>query len=265
MTITEYVAKNGTVRRGALGDVVGLIQRALNAAGHELVVDSDYGRATEAAVIRFKTARGYAATGDIGPLTADLLDKELAKLPVVTPSPLPSVSGVAPWLTVMRSITGVHEGVGGADNPIILHWVGEIIERFPELRPGLKDYVHDDIPWCGLATAYCVAKAGYRPPLFPLYATNWFYQWKDGIKLSGPALGAIVPMTRQGGGHVTQYEGEDANNWFGRGGNQSDQVKVAAFPKSRPILGYMWPKDAPLPVIGHVKTSFNAAVSIREG
>lgn len=265
VTISEFVAQRGTIRRGARGDVVKRIQTALNAAGHELVPDGDYGRATEAAVIRYKAAYGYAATGDIGPLTAKYLDKEIAKAPATLPAPLPSVSGVAPWLTINRAITGTKEFDGGKNNPIILGWVSSIIERYPELKPGIGWYKHDSVPWCGLHQAYTMAKAGFRPPLEPLLATNWFYKWEDGVKLSGPALGAVVVMTRQGGGHVTQYEGEDDNYWFGRGGNQSDTVNVAKFPKSRPILGYMWPKGATLPPIGRVRMSFNAAVSVKEG
>lgn len=269
MSIAALVAV-APLRRGArdlfapdnTNGPVWLVQKALNAAGHELVLDGDYGRNTEAAVIRYKAAHGYAATGYVGPLTGALLDAELAKHPDVTP--LPSVLATAPWLSVNRAITGTKEFPGGADNPIIFAWRDYIIERFPDLRPGLKGYTHDSIPWCGLGQAYPVAKAGYKPPLEPLYATNWFYAWKDGVDLGGPAPGAIAVMTRDGGGHVTEYEGEDDDSWFGRGSNQSDQVNVARFPKSRKVLGWMWPKNAPRPTTGRVRMTFNAAVSVHE-
>lgn len=267
-TILDSVTK-GPINRGArdktpTGGPVWLIQRALQASGAELVADGEFGQVTEAAVIAYKTAHGYAATGNVGPLTAGLLDKELEKHQDIEP-PLASVQSVAPWLAINRAITGTKEFPGGANNPVIMAWVGAIEERYPDLRAGLAGYNGDAVPWCGLGQAYCMAKSGHKPPLEPLYATNWFYHWKDGVDLKSPSLGAIAVMTRNGGGHVTQYEGEDDTHWFGRGSNQSDMVNTARFPKSRPILGWMWPKNAPRPLTGRVRTSFNAAVSIHEG
>ncbi len=249
------------LRQGMKGDEVMAMQQALRRAGHEVLPDGDFGEITKLAVRRFQLAHGLTPDGIVGAKTTSAL----SALPARVAEPvLPSSLAVAPWLSVQRAITGTKELPGAADSPTILSWTGAIIERYPELAPGLRGYVHDSIPWCGLDQAYCVAKAGYRPPLLPLYATNWSYEWKDGVRLAGPALGAIVVMTRVGGGHVTMYEGEDGDHWFGRGGNQSDMVNVARFPKSRPILSYMWPKGHPLPVIGPVRVSFANAVHATE-
>lgn len=268
MNISEAIVKDGVLRRGAhdpqpSGGPVWMIQKALNITGADLVMDGDFGRSTETAVIRFKVAHGYAARGDVGPLTASLFDAELQK--GIEVKPLASVLDIAPWLTVQRAITGTKELSGAKDSPIIMEWVGACIERYPELAPGMRGYTHDSIPWCGLDQAYCFAKAGFRPPLEPLYATNWFYHWADGVALKEPAIGAVMVKTRQGGGHVTQYEGEDSTHWFCRGGNQSDMVNVARFPKANTkVLGWMWPKNYPVPVNGRRYTNFANAVSVRE-
>jgi hypothetical protein len=37
-------------------------------------------------------------------------------------------------------------------------------------------------------------------------------------------------------------------------------VNVSRFPKSRPLLGYMWPKGAAMPSIGPVRRTFAGAV-----
>ena len=250
------------LHQGMKGDEVKALQASLRRAGHEVMLDGDFGEITKLAVRRFQLAHGLTPDGIVGPMTAAALNAA-PSVTIVEPV-LPSSLALAPWLSIQRAITGTKELPGAADSATILSWTGAIIERYPDLAPGVRDYTHDSIPWCGLNQAYCVAKSGNRPPLFPLYATNWFHQWKDGVRLTGPALGAIVVMTRSGGGHVTMYEGEDNDYWFGRGGNQSDMVNVARFPKSRPILGYMWPKNHPLPPIGPVRTTFSHATTATE-
>lgn len=274
-SIAELTAK-APVNRGAkdprgpdgkvIPGVVWMIQEGLRASGAELVMDGDFGRGTEAAVIRFKAAHGYAATGNVGPLTGALLDAEIARAASAPPpAPLPSVAGTADWLLVCRAMTGTKEFPGGADNPIILNMASYVGERYPDLAAYMRGYTHDEIPFCGLGQAFCMAKTGHRPPKESLYATNWFYKWDNGVKLKEPALGAIMVKTRNGGGHVSEYEGEDEGNWFCRGFNQSDTVNVARFPKATTnVLGWMWPADAPRPTGGRVHTTFANAVAVRE-
>ena len=263
MSIESLIKTSGVLHVGSKGEAVYALQAALRRAGHEVLLDSDFGDITKLAVRRFQLANGLSPDGVVGKVTAIALDAGPSVNVVIDPV-LPSSLAIAPWLSIQRAITGTKEIPGAADSPTILSWTGAILERYPELAPGVRGYTHDSIPWCGLDQAYCLAKSGYRPPLFPLYATNWFEQWKDGVRLVGPALGAIVVMKRTGGGHVTMYEGEDGDYWFGRGGNQSDMVNVARFPKSRPILGHMWPNGHPLPVIGPVHRSFANAAAASE-
>lgn len=234
------------------------VQDALRAAGAELVPDGDFGAITEAAVRRFQAAHGLQPDGEVGTLTAQALDRVAAGvLPMLA---LPSSLSVAPWLSLARALSGTREIPGARSNPLILGWAKEIVTAYPDLKRNVGWYDDDVVAWCGLFQAYCMAKSGHKPPAAPLGAVNWYRSWEDGVRLSGPALGAIVVMTRTGGGHVTQYEGEDDNYWFGRGGNQSDTVNVSRFPKSRPLLGYMWPKGVAMPSIGPVRRTFAGAV-----
>jgi peptidoglycan hydrolase-like protein with peptidoglycan-binding domain len=62
MTLAALVAKQ-PLRRSAKAADVRVVEIALRAAGHELVVDGDYGRITEATVRRFKTANRLALPG----------------------------------------------------------------------------------------------------------------------------------------------------------------------------------------------------------
>lgn len=228
------------------------IQLALRAAGHELLADGGFGKITEVAVKDFQQKHGLHVDGQVGPATAAALDIALAggltqPKTLLSQSPKASVYGVAPWLSVMRAIDGTKEVQGGKDSPVILQWVKEIVAAYPDLKGAVGWYNHDSIPWCGLAVGYAVAKTGFKPPAALLGAANWFNDWKDGYRLDAPCRGAILVKTRTGGGHVTVYECEDANNYYCRGGNQSDMVNVSAIRKDNTVRGFMWPKGGPVP------------------
>ena len=155
------------------------------------------------------------------------------------------------WLQQMRVLTGTKEVPGPGNNPAILAMADEIAEIYPDMEEYCALYTADSIAWCGLAAGNCLAVAGVRPP-FGRTDTDKFL-WADSyrtdpgmINLGAPILGCIVVMTRSGGNHVTFYE-SDAGSYINcRGGNQSDQVNVASFPKSR-VTGYMWPSAVALP------------------
>lgn len=151
---------------------------------------------------------------------------------------------IPPWLKTMRDITGIKEVAGGADNPLILKWCTEISVKFPALAAYCRTYTHDSIPWCGLCVAYVMAHNGIRPIDGFLWAANWA---KFGKKLDKPVLGCVMVFTRDGGGHVTLYEGEDETHYIVRGGNQSDAVNVSRYPKSR-FTAAVWPNVIAVPL-----------------
>ena len=249
-TIADAVAR-GALRRGDKGQTVMAVQLALLAAGHELVPDADFGRVTEFAVKDFQAKRRLDVDGIVGPKTAAALDAVSSSAsgvpePAIVKPPLPSAFAVAPWLSVMRAISGTKEFAGAADNPVILSWVRAIISRYPDLKGTIGWYAKDETPWCGLAVAYCMAEAGFKPPRLALGAVNWFNDWPDGYRLDHGCPGAVLVKSRVGGGHVCLYECEDDRYFYCRGGNQSDMVNVAAIAKDSTIKGFMWPKGGPV-------------------
>jgi uncharacterized protein (TIGR02594 family) len=155
------------------------------------------------------------------------------------------------WLLEMRTITGLSEKPGTADEPKILAMAEYIAKQFPEMAKYCAQYVHDSIPWCGLCEAYTMARSGIRPPFGKTDTDKflWARAWADDPdypKLPKPKLGCVVVLTRSGGGHVTTYESDAGSNIKCRGGNQSDAVTLASYPKSS-VVAYVWPKDSIAP------------------
>ncbi len=77
------------VRRGSRGDAVAKLQTLLRQAGIDLLVDGDFGPATELAVTVFQRDRNLVTDGVVGPMTWDALEH-------VTPLPPAEVPAVAP-------------------------------------------------------------------------------------------------------------------------------------------------------------------------
>lgn len=117
---------------------------------------------------------------------------------------------------------GTKEIVGKEHNKKILAWAEAI---------GLKSvYTNDEIPWCGLFIAYCCHAQGLDVVKHPLWALNWN---KFGNVAQVPMLGDVLTFTRNGGGHVGIYIGEDTTCYHVLGGNQNNQVNVMRIEKSR--------------------------------
>jgi uncharacterized protein (TIGR02594 family) len=153
----------------------------------------------------------------------------------------------------MRAITGTKEVPGSGNNPAILAMADEIARIYPYMESYCALYQHDETPWCGLAAGYCLAESEIPPP-FGATDTDKFL-WADSFRtdpnfdtLPTPVPGAIVVMTRSGGNHVTFYEEDAGSNIKCRGGNQSDAVNVASYPKSS-VKAYKWPKGVPVPQV----------------
>jgi uncharacterized protein (TIGR02594 family) len=110
-----------------------------------------------------------------------------------------------------------------ADNPVILAWAKEC---------NIPQYTHDSIAWCGLAMSIMVQRAGYKPPVNPLWALNW-KNFGIPIPINQAMLGDILIFVRPGGGHVGMYVAEDIQCFHTGGGNTGDQEKIARILKSR--------------------------------
>jgi len=119
---------------------------------------------------------------------------------------------------------GIQEVLGKDHNPIIMQWADELGLR--------KTYTSDEIPWCGLYVAIVCKRAGKEVVVNPLWARNWL---KFGTKQAIAMLGDILVFSRDTGGHVGFYVGEDAECYHVLGGNQSNKVSVTRIRKIRCI------------------------------
>lgn len=121
-------------------------------------------------------------------------------------------------------LLGVKEIVGPKHNSEILKW-GKAL--------GLgKIYTNDEIPWCGLFVGYVCLQAGKEIVSRPLWARDWL-NWGTIEKVA--MLGDILIFSRGTGGHVGFYVGEDSENYFVLGGNQSNEVNISRLSKARCI------------------------------
>jgi uncharacterized protein (TIGR02594 family) len=162
---------------------------------------------------------------------------------------------IPPWLAVMRGITGLTEDPGSGSNPRIMHMADVVAREYPEQATYASYYTGDDVAWCGLTVAYCVTLAGIEPVFGATDTERWMWAlaWNEWpsiggscVRLAKPQLGCVMIKEREGGGHVTLYEGTDGSYYRCRGGNQSDQVNVSSYPKSD-FVGFVWPTATPPP------------------
>ena len=174
--------------------------------------------------------------------------------------PKPKGETVPPWLQVMRSITGTTETPGETDNPKIMGMADFIADKWSgdPAMPGIEsycaEYTHDSVPWCGLTAGFCVSACDIRPPYDQKDDTGsflWALSWSQDSgyqRLAQPRLGCLVAMEREGGGHITMFEGDNGDGTIAcRGGNQSDAVNVSNYDKDT-VVAYVWPRaGGPIP------------------
>lgn len=137
------------------------------------------------------------------------------------------------WLEMAREEIGTKEVPGPKSNPRIEAYYAEAG------HPGLRD----DVAWCA-ALVGCMLKRSGLPNTGSLAARSYL---NYGTKLDEPRLGCIVVFKRSNSsweGHVGFYVGETANHIKVCGGNQSDSVSIASYPKSKLLPGgYRWPVE----------------------
>lgn len=145
------------------------------------------------------------------------------------------------WLTEARKLIGTTEVKGPKHNP-------EILQMWRDIkRSGIKD---DETPWCAAFTGAVLERSGVRSSRFESAAS--YSTW--GVAINKPVIGCVAVLVRYGGGHVGFVVGRDTDdNILILGGNQSDQVNIRAFPRSR-IMAYRWPEgyavtQADLPIV----------------
>lgn len=129
-------------------------------------------------------------------------------------------------LTTALRFYGTKEEPGGANNPIIMSWAKELgLER---------SYYGDIVPWCGLFIALVARRSGWidHIPKTPLWAKSWA---EFGTDAEVAMLGDVLVFSRDGGGHVGLYVGEDKTTYHVLGGNQQNEVNITRIDKARCI------------------------------
>jgi uncharacterized protein (TIGR02594 family) len=190
------------------------------------VVDGIWGRHTIEAVKAFQASSGLLADGIVGPLTSRELFGGEERM---------NGGPMLPWMAEAEHLLGTKEVKGGGDNPIIMDWSDDLDLHYPG----------DDVPWCGLFVAHCIASSLPEEvlPGNPLGAR----QWGAFGAPTGARRGAVMVFWRNGKnsgkGHVGFYTGESDTAYRILGGNQSDQVSFAWLAKDR-FLGARWPASA---------------------
>ena len=206
--------------------IVAAVQSHLKRLGYyRLALDGHPGPGTRAAVIDFKRNNGLWPRDYVGPLTLAKLTSDDA---VAKPDPV-VVKGEAPWMAEAKRLVGTREFAGGANNPVIMDWATGLDQWYPG----------DDVPWCGLFVAHCMAVGAPDVPqdFNRLGARNWLEYGEP----CDPAVGAIAVFwrthkTRSWNGHVGFVVGGDSATLHILGGNQSDSVNVTRIARDR-LLG----------------------------
>lgn len=196
---------------------------------YRLQIDGVVGPGTRNAVIDFKRAAGLAARDYIGPITMTRLFAEDAPRAGMALS----VGDDPPWLTEARRLLGTRETPGKASNPTIMDWASGLDQWYPG----------DDVAWCGLFVAHCMAVGAPDEPqdFNRLGAREWL---KFGAPCA-PSVGAIAVFwrthpTKSWHGHVGFVVGGDRDTLHILGGNQSDAVTITRISKTR-LLGCRGP------------------------
>ena len=154
------------------------------------------------------------------------------------------------WLEVAESLKGTKEIPGPKHNPKIISWLRNLNAWWSE----------DETPWCGTFVAHCMKEANLPIPKLWFRAKAW-EGYGSLLRRDRLSPGAILIFSRQGGGHVGFYVGEDAGHYYVLGGNQSNEVNVMKLGKSR-LTGSRWPKD--VPVLGRPALMTGGKVSTNE-
>lgn len=136
-----------------------------------------------------------------------------------------------PWMTEAKRVLGRHEG---RDNSWLRSWLKSDGKTLGDPAK---------LPWCGDFVETCVRLAlpteAFPGALGenPYWARNWL---RLGANIA-PTYGAVLVFERgPSSGHVGFAVGQDDDNYFVLGGNQSDTVTVARISKTR-LLGARWP------------------------
>jgi uncharacterized protein (TIGR02594 family) len=136
-------------------------------------------------------------------------------------------------MTIARSYLGTKEIKGSADNPKIMEMYRTVGHDWVE---------HDEVAWCAAFVGHCLEKAGFASTR-KLNARSYLTWGEKVAGLEQAREGDVVIFTRgtsSATGHVAFFLKTVGSQVEVLGGNQSDGVTIARYPKSR-LLGIRRP------------------------
>jgi len=134
-----------------------------------------------------------------------------------------------PWMPIATSEKGQKEVPGAGNNP-------RIVEYLKSTDLDSVSASKDSTFWCSAFVNWCVEKAGFAGS-----NSAWARSWLNwGRSVSRPRRGCIAVFSRGTGGHVAFYVDAQGPDYRVLGGNQSDAVCIASYPKAR-LLGFRVP------------------------
>ena len=139
-----------------------------------------------------------------------------------------------PWIVEGKSVFGLHET---RDNQKLKAWLRSDGKTLGDPKA---------LPWCGDYTETAVKNSLPDEPFTGALGKNpyWARNWLQFGKECPPNYGAVVVFSRGKGGHVGFVVGEDGEDYYVLGGNQSNMVSITRISKDR-LLGFRWPLTYP--------------------
>lgn len=219
------------------------IQRRLKALGHyQGDIDGDRGPLTDAAIISFKKSQGLRPRPYFGPVTHAALMRKIPPKPTRVSIGNGQSRKMPPWLRLAHGYRGLQEIPGRRHNADIIGW-------WEALKLPFQD---DETPWCAGFVNAMIQESGLAiPAKYRAAALGW--RWTGhGTRLDGPALGAVMSITRpgrKGSGHMTFVAGRDSRGMImGLGGNQGNAVSINPYHPRKRDAQYHWPEGYQLPL-----------------
>ena len=158
-----------------------------------------------------------------------------------------------PWVELAKKEIGVHEIEGQRDEPRVMAYFKDA---------GHPEISHDETAWCAAFVGAMLQRAGLHPTgsLLALSYEHW------GDRPDHPIYGCIGVKRRRGAAawmrHTGFVVGANDSTIYLLGGNTTDEVMVAAFPRSD-FTTFRWPHGFPLVELP-LPTSLTAARNATE-
>lgn len=137
-----------------------------------------------------------------------------------------------PWIVEGKKVFGLHET---KDNEKLRTWLLSDNKTLGDPKA---------LPWCGDYVETAIKKSLPEETLTGNLAKNpyWARNWLEFGEKTKPVYGAVIVFGRNGGGHVGFVVGEDEDEYYVLGGNQSNSVNISRIAKNR-MLGTRWPNS----------------------